>query len=795
MAAASKAMRRSNERSSMDSKRSYDRLGGPENVAIPPRCRPAGSRISSMTTTGPVDESYPNDLATMCYMENQDTYPVALGHVNEFGGLDGRMSSLPSSYRRLRKAKSMFSTKQRAPQQLSYGISSEAYGSPVTSQAGSNDISRPPGTLRRSMSFLRGGREPSRSIRHAKSQDAAIQLARTQFLQARKPSIVTMKPRREHKPFRRSFRTNSGSVMDSPATQFSELSKGSPGIHVKARSFSSSIKKGLKRVLGLSKPPEDTVPEQEQSDHPRFSYESAHDPEYTFGGDHSYYGSPGPENIASPARPPTMRSSNSSESLTSRSRVTSWADSTVANTVTPRKTGDRNPLSIIDENGTPGGQSRRGSPRPNASIDGQRLYSALMRHIGANMNEEDEQIMLGHVKEHRPIPERTSSLHTCHSIRQSPSDESMASPRSFATANGSMISPQRQRSRQSKRHVRQQPRYPLIKENDRFDDTLSLRRQPLDSLFEIGEDSSDESGSIIVDRLRNLDEGNSPSVYSRTTSGDSPPKVADQGPHEKEEPGSAMIYESQRSVYKSPKRAAGSSSAATPTQPSGDWQKWMNNQMASLEFTPTRAHYREEAQIHEDDDQNDINALSLGAPNGKDTVKRSGAPLGLSETGSTNSKVPAQSNFSRPFSRSSSVRSIAPSQKVHGPDNKDIDRGLSLSVRSKNRFQPPESPTPKRDEHQRMSTGRRYPTSRMPISREAKAAQFRSMRGSRDNRRPTDENVKVDNWYMETMGPHRYQDGYSPMSSKKMVDRFLDSRRRQMETEMPDGGGSTGAFI
>lgn len=791
MAAASKAMRRSNERSSMDSKRSYDRLGGPENVAVPPRRRPADGSVSS--TTAAVDESYPNDLATMCYMENQDTYPVALGHVNEFGGLDGCMSSLPSSYRRLRKAKSMFSTRQRAPQQF---ISSEAYGSPVASQAGSNDTSRPPGTLRRSMSFLRGGREPSRSIRHAKSQDAAIQLARTQFLQTRKPSIVAIKPRREHKPFRRSFRTNSGSVMDSPATQFSEQSKGSAGIHFKARSFSSSIKKGLKRVLGLSKPPEDSVPEQEHSDHPRSSTESAHDPEYTLGSDYSYYGSPGPENIASPARPPTMRSAHSSESLTSRSRVTSWADSTVANTVTPRKTGDRNPLSIIDENGTPGGQSRRGSPRPNASIDGQRLYSALMRHIGANMNEADEQIMLGHVKEHRPIPERTSSLHTCHSIRQSPSDESMASPRSFATANGSMISPQRQRSRQSKRHVRQQPRYPLIKENDRFDDTLSLRRQPLDSLFEIGEDSDDDSGSIIVDRSRNLDEDNSPSVYSRTTSGDSPPKAADQGPHEiKEEPGSAMVYESQRSVYKSPKRAAGSSSAATPTQPSGDWQKWMNNQMASLEFTPTRAHYREEAQIHEDDDQNDINVLSLGASNGKDTVRRSDAPLGLSETGSTNSKVPAQSNFSRPFSRSSSVRSIAPSQKVHGPDNKDIDRGLSLSVRSINRFQPPESPTPKRDDHQRMSTGRRYPTSRMPISREAKAVQFRSMRGSRDIRRPTDENVKADTGYAETMDPHRYQDSYSPMSSKQMVDRFLDSRRRQMETEIPDGGGSSGAFI
>lgn len=779
----------------MDSKRSYDRLGGPENLAVPPRRRPMGS-VSS-TTTAAADESYPNDLATVCYVENQNTYPVALTQVNEFGGLDGGMSSLPSSYRRLRKAKSMFSTRQRAPQ-TSYGISSEAYGSPVASHDGSTVISRPPGTLRRSMSFLRGGREPSRSIRHAKSQEAAIQLAHTQFLQNRKPSLVTIKPRREHKPFKRSFRSNSGSVMDSPGTPFSEQSKGGAGIHIKARSFSSSIKKGLKRVLGLSKPAEESAPKQEPSqwDTPRSSTDSGANQDYTLGSDYSYYDSPGPENFASPARPPTMRSVHSSESLTSRSRVTSWADSTAANTVTPRKTGERNPLSIIDENGTPGGQSRRGSPKPNASIDGQLLYSALMRHIGENINDTDEQVILGHVKEHRPIPERTFSLHTCRSrqtIRQIPSDESMASPLSFATANGSMISPQRQTSRQSRRYGYQQPRYPQAKENDRFDDTSSLRRQPLDSLFEIGEDSDDESGSIIVDRSRNLDEGDSSSVYSRTTSGDSPPKTGQ--PHEtKEESGSAMVFESQRTVYKSPKRTTGSSSVATPTQPSGDWQKWMNNQMASLEFTPTREHHREEAQIY-DDDQNDINALTLGMYNDKDTVRRSDASLGLSETGSTNSKTPAQSNFSRPFSRSSSVRSIAPSQKFHGSDNKDMDRGLSLSTRPSNRLQP-ESPTPKRDtadSHRRMSTGRRYPTSRMPISREAKAVQFRSTRG-RDNRRVVDENVKTDYGRVDT-DPHRNQDGYSPMSSKQMVDKFLDSRRRQTEPEMPEGDGSRGAFI
>ncbi|OJJ85373.1 uncharacterized protein ASPGLDRAFT_45342 [Aspergillus glaucus CBS 516.65] len=255
MAAATQAMRRSNDRSSMDYKRSYDRLGGPENVAVPSRRRPT-EKTSSM------DEPSPN-LSMMCYMENQDTYPAALPPINEFGGLDGRMSSQPSSYRKLRKAKSMFSTRQRASQVPYGGISSERYSSPVASQESSTDTARPYGTLRRSMSFLKGGSQRTRSIRHAKSQDVAIQLARTQFAQDRKPSLTTLRPRKEQKPFRKSFRTPSGSITEANGTPVSERSKNGGAIHGKARSLSSSIKKGLKRVLGLSKPAEEPALEPE----------------------------------------------------------------------------------------------------------------------------------------------------------------------------------------------------------------------------------------------------------------------------------------------------------------------------------------------------------------------------------------------------------------------------------------------------------------------------------------------------------------------------------------------------
>ncbi|BCR85854.1 uncharacterized protein ACHE_21312S [Aspergillus chevalieri] len=785
MAAATQAMRRSNNRSSMDYRRSYDRLGGPENVAVP-------SRRRLTETASPMDEPSPN-LSMACYMENQDTYPAALPPINEFGGLDGRMASQPSSYRKLRKAKSMFSTRQRAAPVPYGGISSEQYSSPVASQEGSADNARPHGTLRRSMSFLKGGSQRTRSIRHAKSQDVAIQLARTQFAQGRKPSLTTLRPRKEQKPFRKSFRNPSESITETGGTPVSERSKNGGAIHGKARSLSSSIKKGLKRVLGLSKPAEEQsqAPEspvvQNQWNYAHSSTPSSANQDYVPDSDYSYFNSP-EERFVSPARPPTLRSSRSSESLaTSRSRVTSWADSTVPNTVTTKRAGDMNSLSIIDENGTPGGRSRAGSPRPNTSIEGQRLYSALMKHIGRTQAEvPDEQIVLGRVKEHRPIPERTSSLRKCRSkqtIRQIPSDESLHSRLSYATANGGAITPQRLRPRQPKCHVQHGSRYSQNKEVDRPDDTSSVRRQPLGSLYEAGEDS-DGAGSVIVDRSKNVD-ADSPSIYSRTTSGDSPTRndqAAGRIVEAKEEPGMAMVYESQRTVYRSPKRAARSGSTAT-VQPSADWQKWMNSQIARIEHTPTREHYREDAQIHDDDETDEINALTRGMGSGSDTVKRFNPTISLSDTGefSINMNAPATNNFSRPFSRSSSVRSTTKSQNQYAADHRDLECGSSLSLRTSSRHQTPESPTPKRNTtespQQRMATRqyRRYQTSRMPMGRDAKSVPFRSIRDQRGYGPVTDEN-------------------HSPISSKKMVDSFLDSRRRPIEMEMP-GDDGTGAFI
>ncbi|KAJ5524253.1 hypothetical protein N7494_010903 [Penicillium frequentans] len=847
--AAARAMRLS-ERSSIESRSSYDRLGGPSNVAIPRRRQNTSmqstddghSVVASSTTTPMTPRQSERNSAAQTHHEN----PAVLPPITELRGLDGRDSSVPSSYRRLRKAKSMFSTRQRLPHL--------ALGKPPIPNGSSPgpDFSPEfalPRTLRNSTSFIRGNRQVPRTIRHAKSQDVAIQLARSQYIQEngspevqnRRPSFLLSRRKREHKPFRKSFRTPSdASGPDtSPGNFSSRLSHG------RSRTFSASIKHGLKRVFGLSRhaeqpaeqsteplediePPEELIPRDLTKDlinHDGVSLDR-------YPGDIHFCVESSPLQVI-------QTSPNRASLCTTDSRRTSRTISTLAPTVTARGTGHRQSLPLVEEDDDPNKElseittydtgsrlspSRKRSSTRNVNgwFNTQDLYTALMQQIGRNAAQNQEEVVLGTVPEHRVVPERASSTYSHRSlrtIRRVPSEESTTSPESFATARGDSMSPQKhQRSVGYIRSFRVGSRVKPGQENTRSRSAYSTGISP-HSAYIVGEDSDEETGSVIIAHPGSITDRVSPtSVYSRTTGGDTPTNKAgllaapDVG-----EPGIATIFASERTAWSSPSHVRRSRPSMSTVQPSADWQQWMSSQIERIENTsPTREHFREDAQFQDEDviytdmlrhtpfpGQVLTSPLSMAGEQDKSPQLLAGPML-------------PQSNYSRPFSRSSSVRTILSAQKFEPEQatkmtaNNDIDptvhripavsswsNGVAESplspmrIRTSNMIQIPESPTPlqrtgpvvtKRAWTQEQL--RRY-SARRPMTN-GKPNLFRSMRSQRDLQGPTNENTRQGEEHDEMMDEyHKLQDIHSTISSKHMVDMFLDNRRRQMGMESP----------
>lgn len=848
----------------MESK-AYDRLGGPAQVAIPRR-RQGSSLQYTEEDSSVYSASIAPPVTPRQSMEKNGTNrghtledSAALPPITELQGLDGRDSSVPSSYRRLRKARSMFSTRSRS--------SHVPYVPPSISPRNACELDRSPEielprTLRPAISFVGGRRQGSRAIRHAKSHDAAIQLARSQFMedsessmsQVRRSSFFNRR-KREHRPFRKTFRVtsdtgpNPGSASEHASRWVSRR---------RSRNFSSSIKNGFRRVFGLSKPAEQQqsgfslgveaspVTETTVDDHPA---------ERTLGAgiDINPYAMSSPLPAESPG----------GDSLcTSKSRVTSWADSSVANTVMTRKTRHRQSLSLIEEHGdlnkqlpqVPADYARRQLTVREGNIDdldnginassietwadSNDLYSALMQQIRRQAaHTHDEDIVFGTVPEHRAIPERTSSVYSHrsrHTIRHIPSQDSSTAG-SFATARvGNSKSPQRRQpvplgytsGKISKLVSGQETLSPLH--------AFSGEKSPR-SPYVIGEEPDEDTGSVVIARfeaLRKLSE--TPSVYSRTTSGNTP-IIESSGCLDgviDGETGTATIFASQRTTYSSPTRTDGSIPSRTRMQPSADWQRWMNSQIERIEqASPTREHLREDAQFADDDDEIFMGILKRRPAPGPEMAVEPYVP----EDERCNDPLPqvepkslAQSNFSRPFSRASSIQTILSSQKVQALEPmqnlpnpsgaQEISEPFVLDAspvsaqapndqmrspirsRSSNMRPQPESPTPRRvgpESQKRMWTQEQYRrySARRPIAN-GKPNQFRSMRSLRDSRGMNNENTRQQEQHDDLMADyHKLQDIHSTISSKRMVEMFLDSRRRKTGREASGSTTAGEAFI
>ncbi|KAJ5716462.1 hypothetical protein N7493_008373 [Penicillium malachiteum] len=810
-AAASRAMR-SSGRSSTDSRNSYDRLGGPANVAIPRR-RPnsslqttddscSGVTMPVVPPTTPLQIPESNDTSQSHFRENS----AALPPIEEFKGLDGRDCSAPSSYRRLHKARSMFSTRQRLSQ-LGNGTPHIPHGNSPGPDFSPEFVL--PRTLRNSKSFAHS----PRAIRHVESQDA-IQLARSQF-------------------FGREW--------------------------CLSRTFSASIKQGLRRVFGWSKSSgRPSEPRVESS--PECLNESAPMPDSI----NINAMTDGIEDLCDSAASSPLRVIQASPSrasvCTSDSRTTSWTTSTVANTVKTRQSGHHQSLSLIEEQeaSNPGlpqipaqdVESRQSSSRKQSStrnfnpwFNTQDLYTALMQQISRNSAQNpEEEVSLGSVPEHRVVPERASSIRSQRSkrtVRRVPSVESSTSPGSFSTARCGSTSPQKyQRSAGVVRPLRVS-NFSRGPASTRLSTEYSHAKSPC-STFIIGSDSDEETGSVIVARPGSKAEPDSPtSIYSRTVSGDTPTRgsrcmlsVLDAG-----EPGTATIFASERTAWSSPGHRGESRASRYSVQPSADWQQWMSSQIERIEQTsPPRQHIREEAQ-YQDDDEAFTNVLRHAPAQVPDPVltnpaSRSDVPEDVVKP-PVDAQVLPPNNFSRPFSRSSSVRTILSARRIEPEEATKIpaidlesdvttncpqtipswttaqipDPPLSpMRVRTSNVIRIPESPTPP----QRNGLGllkrtwtqeqyRRY-SARRPLNGTANS--LRSIRSQRDFQGLNNENTRQEQEHDDMMSEyHKLQDMPATMSSKRMVDMFLDSRRRQMgmePVESPSRSGSNAivpAFI
>lgn len=336
-----------------------------------------------------------------------------------------RVSSIPSSYRKLRKARSMFNPRSHRPVIFTNGTPKK--GSQVDRQLLHSPVPR----LRRSFSFLRGDSDNLTSSADQNAiQDTAIQIARDRYLHQlehqrlkEQPSYLALgKHHKPQKAFRKTVRTSSinssGSAIGS-AVPPNLGTIGKKGFGHKARGFSLSLKNKLKRVFYR---PSDTEPgfpvQQVDARRPHFG-----DYMSTFSGvDQQYHSIPLPDceiirKVSSreslcldvpvvldkSSHPGSIRSARSDDEISNgKSRVTSWTNSTAANTMTSNQLIEKKRLSIIQENGGPHqpssirhygdlGDIFRQPIRSNDThsgagnvVDCQRIYSALQRRIDEN---------------------------------------------------------------------------------------------------------------------------------------------------------------------------------------------------------------------------------------------------------------------------------------------------------------------------------------------------------------------------------------------------------------------------
>lgn len=481
-------------------------------------------------------------------------------------------------------------------------------------------------------------------------------------------------------------------------------------------------------------------------------------------------------------------------------------------------------------------------------IDSQRVYSALMRHIGETASKDGERVLSsGTVRGYPVITERSSSVQSQRegrSIRQMASDVSMKTARTSLPVDSRPESPQ-SHSSYSRYLETNKPviptkavmhsRLPSKKsssslrelESPFFPSSASMKpktpspyRVAMNSIRE-SEDSDNDAASVIVKQTANARRvSTSPSIYSRTPSGCAASREDLQ--HEVEGPmrsGMATIFDSQV-PYRSPQKNV-SPATNLRSKNSAEWKKWMDSQINNIAVfdaprlsspLDARKHHRENAECGEE-------PLRIGVGTGSqnpafiERLRPKSSFSGLQNlnesrefrlpTPITERKLSSQSNFSRPLSRQS-VGSFKTADRalIDGNTITRLYEDLS-SVKLSNRQDTGDAPAEKPTRSTRSIDISNSPNRRLAIKTAREARLNRSPGGLSTVRQVDDSKDVKDIQFRSIRGGSPYSAGnkenetspamHKKEYSKSMIDNFIHTRRVQENT--PERDADAPAFI
>jgi len=689
------AMGRATERTSIEMRRSADLAKCDSNTNKPSNHPTAQSQpllfspASELRRQRSILQSKGPSIVSSCHNPNDhfdaDLPRCTAPPLSELGIMD-RHGSEPSSYRKLRQVKSVITPRKRAMNiynTSSCSPSSARIVQNVNTSLGEAERGLKLG-LKRSMSFLRDNSsnlpKPFKQGENTRQRDEAIRLAQEQFRNdleqqrlRKKTSFFSLpKTRPPHKAFRKTVRSSQATEFGGSVNSQNQASHSSQP-ETKSRSISASFRDKVKRIFGRSVSNKDKFPAQQlDASRPYFrdyidgpNIESALDRYFVDDSDATVRGSlfiPSSHECDSledhDRMSSTMRSAQSIESLhsNSRSRVTSWTNSTTTNSISARGAPlDLTRLSIIKEDGGPQQPSssisqhvsgievfrkplstQNGYGQPAQPVDGQRLYSAIMKRVDQEQADAESSQDPGapaSQKEDFP-PSRTQSYQTVPTIRTVPSNASLCTvarnsehrqfsigttcwhedlgmtPQELAQHNENL---ERIRARPAEQEE-QSSFFPFSKQSK--PQTPSPSKFALPTRKENSGTSQSDSDSIIITQPTNSQDQvhgkfalSSDSIYSRTTGGHTIPHDLSEhnSPEDTDESPSvgrmATIIPTKVARYPRPTPSLTQLHRARSTE-RGEWKGWMGNQVTSLDRRHSRAatsHHRGHAQIDGDD--------------------------------------------------------------------------------------------------------------------------------------------------------------------------------------------------